>query len=219
MRPTESPTNTELEPLLNLFNALHPIGKRVGIYLQKNIYCCAVKKGDFLVKAGEVCDSIYFIRKGVLRGFITEDDKDITTWLTIENEVVATITGFLLQKPTMENIQAIEDCELLAIRWEDLDRLYIKYPSFNIVGRKLTEQYYMYAENRAYITRLHDAEKKYEILMQLYAHLLNRIPLKYIASFLGITIETLSRVRARGNTRSKPKTAEPRQTRTSGSKK
>src|SRR4051812_48195181 len=97
MRPTESPTNTELEPLLNLFNALHPIGKRVDIYLQKNIYCCAVKKGDFLVKAGEVCDSIYFIRKGVLRGFITEDDKDITTWLTIENEVVATITGFLLQ--------------------------------------------------------------------------------------------------------------------------
>lgn len=197
---TRYPTKTELKPLLDLFNALHPTGKRVEIYLQKNIYCCDVKKGDFLVKAGEVCDSIYFIRKGVLRGFITEENKEITTWLTVENEVVATITGFLLQKPTMENIEAIEDCELLAIKWEDLDRLYMKYPSFNIVGRKLTEQYYMYAENRAYITRLHDADKKYEILMQLYAHLLNRVPLKYIASFLGITIETLSRVRARGNT-------------------
>ena len=219
MIPTRYPNKTELKPLLDLFNALHPIGKRVEIYLQKNIYCCEVKKGDLLVKGGEICDSIYFIRKGVLRGFITEEDKEITTWVTIENEVVATITGFLLQKPTMENIQAIEDCELLAIKWEDLDRLYMKYPSFNIVGRKLTEQYYMYAENRAYITRLHDAEKKYEILMELYAHLLNRIPLKYIASFLGITIETLRRVRARGNTRNKHKTTQPQQTRTSRSKK
>ena len=219
MRSTRNPTKSELKPVLDLFNALHPIGKRVELYLQKNIYCCDVKKGDILVKSGEVCDSIYFIRKGVLRGFITEEDKEITTWLTVENEVVSTITGFLLQKPTRENIQAIEDCELLAIRWEHLDRLYMKYPSFNIVGRKITEQYYMYAENRAYITRLHDAEKKYEILMQLYAHLLNRVPLKYIASFLGITIETLSRVRARANTRSKRKTEPMQQVRQPAGKK
>lgn len=200
MSPVRRPNPTELKPLLDLFNALHPIGKRVEIYLQKNMYCCEVKKNDFLVKSGEICDSIYFIKKGVLRGFITEEGKEITTWLTIENEVVSTITGFLLQTPTMENIQAIEDCELLAIKFEDLTRLYMKYPSFNIVGRKITEQYYMYAEQRAYITRLHDAERKYELLTQLYAHFLNRIPLKYIASFLGITIETLSRVRAKTNT-------------------
>lgn len=203
MSSIRRPDPTELKPVLDLFNALHPIGRRIEIYLQKNIYCCEVRKNDFLVKSGEICDSIYFIKKGVLRGFITEEGKEITTWLTIENEVVSTITGFLLQAPTMENIQAIEDCELLAIKFEDLNRLYMKYPSFNIVGRKITEQYYMYAEQRAYITRLHDAERKYELLMQLYAHFLNRIPLKYIASFLGITIETLSRVRAKANTRKK----------------
>lgn len=203
MSATRPPAKAELQPLLDLFNTIHPIGKRVEIFLQKNMYCCSVKKGDLLVKGGEVCDSIYFIKKGVLRGFITEDKKEITTWLTVENEVVATITGFLLQKPTMENIQAIEDCDMLGIKWVDLNRLYMQYPSFNIVGRKITEQYYMYAENRAYITRLHDAGKKYELFMQLYAHLLNRVPLKYIASFLGITIETLSRVRARGSARSK----------------
>lgn len=205
MSPVQRPTTAELQAVIDLFNKLHPIGKRVAIYLQKNIYCCTVKKGELLVKSGEVCDSIYFIKKGVLRGFITEQGKEVTTWLTVENEIVSTITGFLLQKPTTESIQAIEDCELLAIKFVDLDRLYMKYPSFNIVGRKITEQYYMYAEQRAYITRLHDAEKKYELLMQLYAHFLNRIPLKYIASFLGITIETLSRVRAKANTRNRKK--------------
>lgn len=207
MNPVKRPTATELTPLLDLFNSLHPIGKRVEIYLQKNIYCCEISKGDLLVKSGEICDSIYFIKKGVLRGFIEEDGKEITTWLTVENEIVATITGFLLRKPTMENIQAIEDCELLGIRFEDLNRLYLKYPSFNIVGRKITELYYVYAEQRAYITRLHDAETKYEILMDLYSHFLNRIPLKYLASFLGITIETLSRVRAKAQTRSKNKSS------------
>lgn len=199
------PTAAELRPVLDLFNSLHPIGKRVEIYLQKNIYCREIKKGELLVKSGEICDSIYFIRKGVLRGFIEEDSKEITTWLTVENEIVATITGFLLRKPTMENIQAIEDCELLGIGFEDLNRLYLKYPSFNIVGRKITELYYVYAEQRAYITRLHDAEKKYEICMELYSHFLNRIPLKYIASFLGITIETLSRVRSKAQSRSRNK--------------
>lgn len=203
------PNVTELNPVLEMFNALHPVGKRVAIYLQKNVYCIDVKKGELLVKSGEICDSIYFIRTGVLRGFIEEDGKEVTTWLTVENEIVATITGFLLQKPTMENIQAIEDCELFAIRFEDLDRLYLKYPSFNIIGRKITERYYVYAEQRAYITRLHDAEKKYELLMELYAHFLNRIPLKYLASFLGITIETLSRVRSKAQSRSKSKSGKP----------
>lgn len=199
MSLVQSPSSEALQPLLDLFNSLHPVGRRVEIYLQKNLYSSTVKKGEFLVKSGEICDSIYFIRKGVLRGFIEEEGKEVTTWLTVENEVVATITGFLLRKPTMENIQAIEDCELLGIRFEDLNRLYMKYPSFNIIGRKLTELYYVYAEQRAYITRLHDAEKKYEICMELYSHFLNRIPLKYIASFLGITIETLSRVRSRAS--------------------
>ncbi|WP_158643886.1 Crp/Fnr family transcriptional regulator [Pseudobacter ginsenosidimutans] len=205
MSAATRPTATELQPVFELFNVLHPIGKRVEIYLQKNIYCCEIKKGELLVKSGEVCDSIYFIKRGVLRGFIEEGSREITTWLTVENEIVATITGFLLRKPTMENIQAIEDCELLGIKFEDLNRLYLKYPSFNIVGRKITELYYVYAEQRAYITRFHEAERKYEILMDLYPHYLNRIPLKYIASFLGITIETLSRVRAKAHTRSRKK--------------
>lgn len=202
------PTPEELKPVFDLFHALHPIGKRVEIYLQKSIYSCEIKKGDLLVKSGEVCDSIYFIKRGVLRGFIEEEGKEVTTWLTVENEIVATITGFLLRKPTMENIQAIEDCELLGIKFEDLNRLYLKYPSFNIVGRKITEKYYVYAEQRAYITRLHDAEKKYEILLDYYPHFLNRIPLKYLASFLGITIETLSRVRGKAHTRSRKNAVE-----------
>lgn len=191
------PTKEELAPLLQVFNSFHPVGKGVEQYLLKNMYCCSVTKGRLLVKSGERCDSIYFVKKGVLRGFIEEGDKEITTWLTMENEIVAAIGSFLLQTPTPENMQAIEDCELMGIKFTNLDRLYLQHPSFNIVGRKITELYYVYAENRSYITRLHDAQKKYELFLQFYPHFINRIPLKYIASFLGMTIETLSRVRGK----------------------
>ena len=130
-----------------------------------------------------------------MRGFIKEGKKDITTWITAENEVVSSISTLDSRTPAMENMQAIDNCELLALTYPDFQDLYIKFPEFNIVVRKVLQKYYQDAEGRAFIARLTNAEKKYQLFITRYGHLANRIPLKYIASFLGITLETLSRVR------------------------
>jgi CRP-like cAMP-binding protein len=148
-----------------------------------------------LLKAGEICEHIYFIKKGAVRGFIKEGKKDITTWITVENEVVSSISALDVRAPALENMQAIESCELLALTYADLQDLYIRFPEFNIVARKVLQKYYQDAEGRAFIVRLSNAENKYRLFIARYGHLANRIPLKYIASFLGITLETLSRVR------------------------
>ncbi|MES1223398.1 MAG: Crp/Fnr family transcriptional regulator, partial [Bacteroidota bacterium] len=140
---------------------------------------------------------IYFIKKGAVRGFIKENGKDITTWITAENEMVTSISGLESHEPSIENMQAIEDCDMLAITYDDLKNLYIRHPEFNVVIRKLLQQYYRDAEGRAFIARLTNAETKYKHFLSKYPHLVNRIPLKYIASFLGITLETLSRIRKR----------------------
>ncbi|WP_177230473.1 Crp/Fnr family transcriptional regulator [Chitinophaga sp. CF118] len=205
MSAKKHPTKEELMSLLQMLNMFHPVGKGIEQYLLKNVYCCNILKGKYLLRDGEISHSLYFIQKGVLRGFIKEENKEITTWLATENEMAAGIRSFLLQAATTENIQAIEDCELLTIDFSDLNKMYQKYPSFNIVGRKITEYHYIQAENRAYITRLHDAEKKYAYFLEFYSHLANRVQLTYVASFLGITIETLSRVRAKTSTRKKLK--------------
>jgi CRP-like cAMP-binding protein len=197
MKPEKHSTKEDLLPILQLFNSIHPIGKGVERYILKTIHPCNVAKGKYLIRNGEFCDSVYFIKKGMLRGFIKENNREITTWFALENELVAAIRTFTPNVLTKENIQAIEDCEMFAMKVTDLDKLYLKYPSFNIIGRKVMEMYYVLAENRAFITRLHDAEKKYELFLEIYSHIANRIQLTYIASFLGITIETLSRVRAR----------------------
>jgi CRP-like cAMP-binding protein len=147
------------------------------------------------LKAGEICDHIYFIKKGAVRGFIRDGAKDITTWITAENEIVSSISSLDMKEPAQENMQAIENCELLALTYSDFQDLYIKFPEFNILARKLLQKYYQDAERRAFIARVTKAEKKYRLFLIRYGHLANRIPLKYIASFLGITLETLSRVR------------------------
>lgn len=197
MTSKRPPTKQDLAPILQVFNSIHPIGKGIERYLMKHCYCFHLPKGKYLLRNGDRCDSVYFIKEGLLRGFIEENNKEVTTWFALENEMVAALTTFVLQLPARENIQAIEDCDLVALTITDLDKLYIKYPSFNVIGRKVMELYYVLAENRAYICRLHDAEKKYELFLLYFSHFANRVKLIYIASFLGITIETLSRVRAR----------------------
>jgi CRP-like cAMP-binding protein len=185
----------DISSVITTLDYFYPLSDGIKNYLRKHSYTVSFRKGKLLLKAGEICEHIYFIKKGVVRGFIKEGKKDITTWITAENEVVSSISALDAREPALENIQAIENCELLALTFDDFQDLYIKFPEFNIVARKVLQKYYQDAEGRAFIARLTNAENKYRLFITRYGHLANRIPLKYIASFLGITLETLSRGR------------------------
>ena len=184
-----------IDALLAVVNQLQPQDENVIKYLQDNITSVNFKSGQLLQKAGEHCHNVYFVKKGAIRGFIKEGKKEITTWISTDNSFVTSISALDLRIPSFENMQAIEDCELLALTLADLEILYEQFPEFNIVSRKLLQRYYSDAERRAFIARLTNAETKYKQFLTRYSHFSNRIPLTYIASFLGITLETLSRVR------------------------
>jgi len=185
----------DISSVITTLDYFYPLSEGIKDYFKKHSYACSFRKGKLLLKAGEICEHIYFIKKGAVRGFIKEGKKDITTWITAENEVVSSISALDVREPAFENMQAIENCELIALTYTDFQDLYIKFPEFNIVARKVLQKYYQDAEGRAFIVRLSNAENKYQLFISRYGHLANRIPLKYIASFLGITLETLSRVR------------------------
>ena len=187
----------DISSVIETLDYFYPLSEGIKDYFRRHSYSCSFRKGKLLLKAGQLCEHIYFIKKGAVRGFIKEGTKDITTWITAENEVVSSISALDERQPAMENMQAIENCELIALTWADFQNLYIKFPEFNIVARKVLQKYYQDAEGRAFIARLTKAENKYRVFITRYGHLANRIPLKYIASFLGITLETLSRVRKR----------------------
>ena len=187
----------DVSSVIATLDYFHPLSEGVKAYFRKHSLSCSFRKGKLLLKSGQLCNHIYFIKKGAVRGFIKEGTKDITTWITVEGEVVSSISSLDKREPVLENMQAIEDCELLALTWVDYQNLFTRFPEFNIVARKILQKYYQDAEGRAFIARLTKAENKYRLFLTRYGHLANRIPLKYIASFLGITLETLSRVRKR----------------------
>lgn len=185
----------DITPLLAVLKTLNPTSAAVETYLKEHISVVTFRKRKMILKEGTFCEHIYFVVKGAIRGFVREGHRDITTWITVEDQLVSSILSLHQRSPAIENIQALENCELLAMTLDDLQTLYEQFPESNILARKLLEIYYADAEKRAFIARLTKAENKYRHFLLHHQHLSNRIPLKYIASYLGMTLETLSRVR------------------------
>ena len=107
------------------------------------------------------------------------------------------IESFFLQKPSYESIQALEETVLHYVSYKDLQYMYRQFPEFNFIGRVLTEKYYSQSEQRLYAIRMQRADERYGYLMQNLPELIQRVPSSYIASYLGITLETLSRIKSK----------------------
>lgn len=189
--------NKGIDQLLAVLQTIHPISDEVAQYFRDKVTLQYYERGSLVVEQGQVCSHYYFISSGALRGFVQHGDKEITTWMSIENEMVTSIYSLHQHQPALENIATVEDSWLLQLTVEEMDALYTLYPSFNISGRILLQQYYRDAEIRAYLARIPDAEQKYQFFRHYYTNLDQRMPQKLIASYLGIRHETLSRIRKR----------------------
>jgi len=181
--------------MLHFFHKIFPIPRLAMIYVLENTRYEKVKKGKFIRSPLDSTEIIYFIVKGLMRGFIREDGEEITTWISEENNIVGSIRNLGLDVQTEEYIQALEDTLLIAISRSCLDELYDRFPEVNVIGRKVLEVYYRDAEERAYLGRLPSAEKRYRRLALTRRTLFGRVGLKYLASYLGMKKETLCRIR------------------------
>lgn len=190
-------------PLISFFNAVYPLNEEVIACINEHTFPVSFKKGKFLVSPFNESDNLFFTVKGVIRGFIKEEGKEITTWIIEENDIVGSIRNLGLKLATEEYLQALEDSTLIAIPKTLIEHLYETFPETNLIGRIIMEDNYRGAEERAYICRIPSAEKRYRRFVETQPGLLNRIALKYIASYLGITLETLSRIRARQGKKTK----------------
>lgn len=152
-------------------------------------------KKTFIQKAGQISDYIYFIEKGIARCFYRKEDREISNWFMSEGDVIISVKSFYHRTPTQEYIEAIEESTLHYLSYTDLQHIYYNFPEFNLIGRILTERYYVLSEERNYNLRFNSAQERFEILKKNYPEIIKRVPAKYIASYLGITEETLSRIR------------------------
>lgn len=188
---------SECWPLVNFINQLYPLSDEIMDFIISRTTFRKLSKGKFLLKPGEYCKDYFFIHKGILRSFIKYGDREITIWINPEGEITTSIRSIAGSRISEEFIQVIENCELVVIPFEAMAELYKRFPEMNKAGRMLLEEYYAASEERVFIARIPNAEARYQHFLQSRPELLNRIPLKYVASYLGITLETLSRLRAK----------------------
>lgn len=183
-------------PLINLFEYILPISDEIKRIINRDTYRVNFKKGKYIISPLDRNRNLFFIVKGVVRGYVKDDEKEITTWISKENDVIGTIKNLWQSEDSDEYLQALEDVELICIPHVMSEYLYANFKEANFVGRVLAERYYQCAQDRAFLCRISSAEKRYKRFLETNAGLEDRIALKYIASYLGIRLETLSRIRS-----------------------
>ncbi|MEZ5055370.1 MAG: Crp/Fnr family transcriptional regulator [Chitinophagales bacterium] len=155
------------------------------------------KKGENFITANQLNTKIAFILKGGFRFFYEKNDNEITCLLAFENGLIGSFESNILRQPCTQTIQAIEESELFIIDYKDLETLYEKSPKFERVGRMILEYYLAFLQQRITSYLLDTPEERYMQLVNETPDLLNRVPLQYIASYIGVTPVSLSRIRKR----------------------
>lgn len=183
---------------LRFLNQAHPIKKHLLTYLSDKVTTLSFHKGKFLVSPLDKEDCLYFLFSGAVRGFTKIGQKKITTWISVENNLIGRVRPKGSDDDeTQEYVEAIEHCKVVKINKEFLEKLYLSHFEINYIGRVIFQNLYAATEERAFICRLPTAEEKYRRFLVVYPGLIDRIPLRYIASFLGFSLETLSRIRTK----------------------
>lgn len=163
-------------------------------YVTENAY----PKKHLLLKAGHVAKRIYFINEGFARAFyFTKNIKECTSWFMGQGDLMISVYSFFTQQPAAENIELLEDSVIQSMTWGQLQSIYADFKEFNYIGRIITEKYYIQSEERAILLRTLTAKERYEFLLNSHPDIFQKASLGQIASYLGISQETLSRVRGR----------------------
>jgi CRP-like cAMP-binding protein len=155
------------------------------------------KKGAFLLQQDEVCRKSFWVEEGIARKFYLNDGKEITTELFFENDLAVSFESYALQKPSREFIQALTNITVWQTDFTAFRDAKITSPKLAELDLLMTEYYAMWLEQRLFEFHTLDATQRYLRLLQEHPHVVQNIPLTYIASYLGISLETLSRIRAR----------------------
>ncbi|MBL0304205.1 MAG: Crp/Fnr family transcriptional regulator [Cytophagaceae bacterium] len=184
-----------MDKLITIINQFANISEQAKNELFDIVSMKGFDKGSYIVEQGKTCKHLYFIKSGFLRGFYYQDGKEITSWFASENDTVTSMYSFISQKPSFETIEVLEDSTLFEISYNNLQLLFEKYPEFNLIGRLLTEKYYIELEERTISLQFQTATERYLKLLQQQPQLLQKASLGMIASYLGISQETLSRIR------------------------
>ena len=155
------------------------------------------EKGGLLEEAGQTSFYLHYIKSGAARSFYVRENKDMTVSFSLDGEFVTAMHSFITRKPSYENIEVLEKSVVYRISYEDLQSLFVDNPRIERAYRMILEQYYIVLEEQSIFAKFKSARERYLELMEYRPKVIQKASVGHIASYLDMSIETLSRIRAK----------------------
>lgn len=156
-----------------------------------------ISKNDFFTEEGKHCNRFSFQKTGIFRVFKMDDGKEVTQWISTPNYFITDVSSFFFGEPNRWSIQALTDTELLTISKQNYKRLCNEFPKWNEIEKRFLAKCFAMLEDRVYSHLTMTAEERYKLYFENNKSLFNQVPLQYLASVLGMSAETFSRIRKR----------------------
>jgi len=158
-----------------------------------------LKKGEYFTKSGLFCEKLSFVRSGLIRVFANANDKEVTQWICTKGYFITDLYSFTFKQRAKWNIQALTDCKLYTIEKENYALLNNLVLNWDEMEKKFIAGCFVQLEDRVFSHLSLSAEERYDKLFENNKELFNQVPLQYLASMLGMTPETFSRIRNKKN--------------------
>ena len=179
------PLSTQIDRM----NSIHPMSDKLKLALYKRAKRRKVLAREVLLKPGESCDLLYFIEEGILSCFEIDGKKRYCTWLMFEGDIATSVDSFNNRVASTEKIVAVTDCIIWTITWQDNEDLTAEFPEYGIIRQKLTDHYHIQSR-QIDAQRRRKPEQFHAFLLRTFPDIV-RVPKTTVASFMGITEQTL----------------------------
>lgn len=187
----------KMNQLISYCKKIHGVSAELEKALLLNSVIKTYKAGEFILKEGYTASYAGFIINGLVRSFYYKEGEEITTKFLTQDSLLTSIYSFYSRKPGNENIIAIENTSLICVHFDDMQKMLHEFPEFNFIVRVITEQYLFFSEIEIYNLRKQSAEERYRFFLKHHNDILQRVPVKYIASYLNMSLETITRIRGK----------------------
>lgn len=186
----------DIENILNKIGQIYsPLSNDCQQEFIAKLKLITYRKGDTVVREGQYSKKAYLIVQGCARAYYLKDGKDISDWFTFENQFMASIVSFFSSQPSPHYVEFVEESIVLEFSKETVDSLSNKFHDFERFISKVVTETMLGLCERLHTIQFSKADERYKNLIGIYPDITQRIPLTHIASYLGITLETLSRIR------------------------
>lgn len=173
------------------------LGQEAKSAFEEKLQWIDLERGTLVEKSETICDYLYFVNSGSLRSYYHKDNKDVTVSFTLAGEFTTSMYSFISRNPSYESIEAMEPTRIARIHYDDLIGLFDSHHSLERVYRRLLEQYFILLEEQLIFAKFKSARERYLQLMENRPKVIQKASVGQIASYLDMSIETLSRIRAK----------------------